>query len=232
MRLIASLIAAAAAAVLFAAPGPSGALAAKPTRPALTQHVVATRLVVAVEETRRAVWACQRGLAVPASRAGLDHAGLRASGWRFLVWANHRWHVRLAGCNTEATSRGRIVARVRAGLRGYPLEAWAARFEQAGRRWNVSPYLMAAIAGQESTFGLYVTPGNAWGIGPGKYFSDFGAGIDYLAEMLATRYNLSSLDSIGGAYCPGCGEWPGKVGWFLSSSFGQSPYALRYPALE
>lgn len=227
--------------VWFAAAAAAAALAAGATgatqerhepQTQKTTHHVQTAKVVAVQEVRAAVWACQRTIGAPATRAELDVAGLRAAGGPFLTWITHRWSTTLTGCRKVEKHRQAIVSTLRRGLHGYPLEQWSARFEQAGRRWDVSPYFMAAIAGQESTFGKFVTPGNAWGIGPGKWFADFGEGIDYLAQMLATRYNLSSIESVGGSYCPGCGEWPGKVGWFLGSSFGQSTAALRYPKIE
>lgn len=226
MKLIVILTAAVAAAALLAAPGFARATAPAPA----PQHVVAVKLVQTVQKTRLAVWACQHTVGVPATRAGLNHAELSASGWRFLVWANHRWHARLTACRAEASHRSRIVAVLRQGLHGYPLEVWAARFEQAGRRWNVSPYLMAAISGTESTYGLYVTPGNAWGIGPGKWFADFGQGIDYLAQLLATQYDLTSTWTVGPRYC--CSGWGSTTGSIMQSRFAASPYALRYPRLE
>lgn len=238
MRSIAILVAAATTAVLLVATA-SPTDAAKVVKPAVAAptipvhvHVVAVQQVAAVEKARRAVWACQRSLDdSPLTRAALNHDGLRAAGFRYLIWIKAQWNTQLSSCRIVAAHRHRIVATLTGGLRGSPLEPWAVRFEQAGRRWNVSPYLMAAIAGQESSFGRYVSPGNAWGIGPGIAFADFGAGVDYLAEMLSQRYNMSSLYSIQSAYCPGCGEWPGKVAYFMGT-FGQSSAMLRYPHRE
>lgn len=246
MKRTAVLVAAAIAAATLMATWPAGATDNQPAAPAAfvthdahlipaAAHRVAFAQVRAVEAVRGAVWACQRGLKdVPLRRAALNRTGLEAAGWRYLLWIKAQWNGELAGCQQTAGSRAAVVSRLRAGLAGYPLEQWAGRFEQAGRRWNVSPYLMAAISGTESTYGLAVTPGNAWGIGPGMSFADFGAGIDYLARLLATRYPIDSGDlaRVGSIYAA-CGVcWGSTTGSIMQARFGASPYALRYPSRE
>lgn len=222
--------------VLVAAAAAAAALAATvgaETHPAgKQQHRASADRVAAAAGVRHATWACQDHIGQPRTRAVLPDSRLPLAVDGYLTWMQRLWETRLAACEKVNGARVLIVNRLRAGLRGYPLEAWAERFERAGRQWNVSPYLMAAISGTESTFGLANSAnGNAWGIGPGIPYRDFGDGIDHLARLLATSYPLDSgsLTAVGNRYAA-CGScWGGRTGWFMQSRFGASPYALRYP---
>lgn len=148
--------------------------------------------------------------------------------------AAHRWLLEIASGRLDTLltqeQRNVIVRRLEAGLSGYPLASYAADFEAAGRAYNVSPYFMAAISGTESTYGLHVSPGNAWGIGPGMYFPSFREGIWYLAKMLHNDYDLSNTWTVGSRYC--CSGWGSTTGSIMQSRFGASPYSLAYPSRE
>ena len=225
--LLAAVIAAAATAAVTSTGADTNPAATQKHQHAVHVHRVAAAQVRAVEEIRRTVWACQRAIEAPARRAVLDHQELRQAGWRFLIWVKQQWRTTLTECRATQAKRDGIIRRVAAGLHGYPLEPWAKEFERAGRHWNISPYFMAAISGLESTYGLYVTPGNAWGIGPGISYANFGEGVWALAKLLATSYDLTSTYTVGPRYC--CPYWGGTVGSIMQSRFGASPYALRYP---
>ena len=216
------LLAAAAAAAILAASSPATELPGQQ----------AESLVAAVNGVRHTVWACQDHIGQPRTRAALPESRLTLAAPGYLKWMRRVWEGRLTGCERVNGHRIHIVTVLRRGLHGYPLEAWAEAFEQAGRQWDVSPYFMAAISGTESTFGLYVSPENAWGIGPGMAFRDFGEGIQYLARLLATSYNLTSAWTVGPRYAA-CGScWGTTTGAIMQSRFGASPYSLRYPHLE
>ena len=125
-----------------------------------------------------------------------------------------------------------VVQKLKRGLRGTPLARHAFLLESEGWRWNVNPFLVASIAGTESSFGAAACGGNAWGIGNcGFSFSSFGDGIHYATRLLRTNYlNLGygTLDRMGARYAA-CGScWAARTGWFMRDRFG-SPLTLTYP---
>ena len=81
-----------------------------------------------------------------------------------------------------------VVQKLKRGLRGTPLARHAFLLESEGWRWNINPFLVASIAGTESSFGAAACGGNAWGIGNcGFSFSSFGDGIHYATRLLRTE---------------------------------------------
>jgi murein DD-endopeptidase MepM/ murein hydrolase activator NlpD len=68
------------------------------------------------------------------------------------------------------------------GSKGSPLAPFAQKIMDAGIKYKVDPRLIIAISGAETSFGLTgnaVALHNAWGLGPGKSFPTWEAGIDY-----------------------------------------------------
>jgi len=125
-----------------------------------------------------------------------------------------------------------VVQQLKRGLRGTPLARHAFRLESEGWRWNINPFLVASIAGTESSFGAAACGANAWGIGNcGFGFANFNDGIHYTTRLLRTGYlNLGfrTLERIGTRYAA-CGScWAERTGWFMRARFG-SPLTLTYP---
>lgn len=123
------------------------------------------------------------------------------------------------------------VARLNRGLAGTPLAGYGNAFDTAGRRWNVSPFFVASIAGVESSFGAAACGGNAWGIGScAMSFGSFADGIVFTTRLLRKSYinaGLRDVWSIGRIYCPPCGDrWGDKVGWLMTRRFGVSTSVL------
>jgi len=117
------------------------------------------------------------------------------------------------------------VARLNHGLAGTPLAGYGATFDRYGRRWNVSPFFVASIAGVESSFGAAACGGNAWGIGScATSFGSFTDGIAFTTKLLRVSYidrGMRDLWSIGTVFCPPCGNtWGDHVAWFLTHRFG------------
>jgi hypothetical protein len=128
--------------------------------------------------------------------------------------------------------RFHVAKKLQHGLRGTPLAAHAFRLEAEGWRWNINPFLVASIAGTESSFGAAACGGNAWGIAScGVRFASFGEGISYATRLLRTDYlnvGFRTLDRVGGRYAA-CGScWAERTGWFMRARFG-SPLTLTYP---
>src|SRR5262245_26719178 len=97
-----------------------------------------------------------------------------------------------------------VVQKLKDGLRGTPLAPHAFRLEAEGWRWNINPFLVAAIAGTESSFGAAACGGNAWGLGNcGFSFATFPDGIRYATRLLRTSYlnqGYRTLHRMGARY--------------------------------
>lgn len=138
-----------------------------------------------------------------------------------------------ASAQTHHSHRYDIAHRLATGLKGTPLERYAFLFESEGRRWNVNPFLVASIAGAESTFGENACGGNAWGIASCRVtYASFADGIQAATQLLRTGYlsrGLTTLDAVGGVYCQ-CGpSWAEHVSWFMRHLFGVATTPLTYP---
>lgn len=124
-----------------------------------------------------------------------------------------------------------IAAAINVPLKNYgvPLAGYGAVFEQAGKRWGVNPFMLAAISGTESTFGRNACRGdrfNSFGIDAcrGRTFDSHAAAIFYVAKLLRLSYlnqGLRTIDAIGSKYCPPCGSgWGRSVRYFTVTVFG------------
>ena len=125
------------------------------------------------------------------------------------------------------------------GLAHTPLRGLGAILDEEGRRQNVSPYLIAAIAGLESSYGLHPcrsNPRNVWGLASCKrgygipYFTSWRQAIRFQAGLLRRGWlskGVRDVYTIGSSYCPPCGNgWGAKVGWLMRSLGG--PVRVTY----
>jgi hypothetical protein len=137
-----------------------------------------------------------------------------------------------AGTELRHSPRFLVVKKLQSGLRGTPLAAHAFRLEAEGWRWNINPFLVASIAGTESSLGAAACGGNAWGLGNcGFSFATFPDGIRYATKLLRTSYldkGYRTLSRVGARYAA-CGPcWAERTGWYMRARFG-SPPTLTYP---
>lgn len=122
-----------------------------------------------------------------------------------------------------------VISNLQAGLAGTPLEPGIRALEATARRHNVSPYLMAAIAGVESGYGRqHCTQNRYWVVGLGSCgrawtppsFRNWWQTWDYFARFLRERWldrGVRSATSMGYTYCPPCGSrWGAAVEWHMS----------------
>jgi cell wall-associated NlpC family hydrolase len=90
--------------------------------------------------------------------------------------------------------------------KGSPLAGQGATFIQAGRRYGVSPALLVAISGAESSFGKISSGAhNPFGWGPGIDFPSWAAGIAAVAKGLRSGYldqGRKTVASIGSKWAP------------------------------
>ncbi|MCR4340685.1 MAG: hypothetical protein NUW01_12460, partial [Gemmatimonadaceae bacterium] len=132
------------------------------------------------------------------------------------------------------------VAALNRGLARTPLHGLGKVLDEEGRRQNVSPYLIAAIAGLESSFGKYPcrsNPKNVWGLASCKsgygipFFRSWRQAIRFQAELLRDGWlsrGVRDVYTIGRSYCPPCGNgWGAKVGWLMRSLGGPTRVTYR-----
>lgn len=104
--------------------------------------------------------------------------------------------------------------------KGAPLAEHIDTFMEACTKYELDCYLLPAITGVESSFGLYMAPGtnNPFGWGRGLLpFADFDEAIMTVAKGLKENYidkGATSVEAIGAIYCEG-NTWSGKVSYFM-----------------
>lgn len=135
----------------------------------------------------------------------------------------------LLTADAHAGKRSDVAQRLNRGLAGTPMQGTGWKLEHAAHRHNVSPYLIAAIAGVESSYGrVHCRQSRYWVFGLGScgrnwtppLFRSWGHAYDYMARFLRDRWisrGASSATSIGYTYCPPCGSrWGAAVDWHMS----------------
>lgn len=131
-----------------------------------------------------------------------------------------------------------IIQRLERGLRGTPMAGTGRILRDMGKRYNVSPFFMAAAAFTESSAGAAGcgnNPRNVWGLAAcdGRwhvpYFNSWGEAIQFYARFVSRQWPsaTSPYHFYGYAACDAC--WGRKTAFWMSSRFGVSSYT-KYPA--
>lgn len=112
-----------------------------------------------------------------------------------------------------------------------PLASMCKDILQISDKYNLDYRLVLSIAGVESTFcksGNYIPEThNCFGYGPHITFNSFGDSYETVAKTLATRYDASSIESIGKKYNPSnWKDWSNKVNYFVRK-IEDKPYERR-----
>lgn len=123
-----------------------------------------------------------------------------------------------------------MISNINSWFSGYPLDGYGESMVQAGTAYNVDPYVLAAVATEESGRGRYLANSyNPYGIknpsGAGfRAFSSFDEAICYLAKLLSSKTylgrGLNTLDAIGRVYCPSPGGWGSRITAHIHSIAG------------
>ena len=117
------------------------------------------------------------------------------------------------------------------------MEGLGRTLRDIGRKYNVSPFFMAAAAGTESSFGLAGcgnNPKNVWGLAAcdGRwhvpYFNSWDEAITFYASFVSKQWPnaTSPYHFYGYAACDSC--WGRKTSMWMESRFGVSAYT-KYP---
>lgn len=116
-----------------------------------------------------------------------------------------------------------------------PLAGTGRVFVAAGRANRVSPFLVAAIAGNESTFGRQACHFNAWGIAScRRSYRSWAEGIWSVSRLLRDGYlsrGLTTIRGIAYRWCPpstGCDteRWIRNLSWLMRRAFGVPDWRL------
>lgn len=114
----------------------------------------------------------------------------------------------MLGIKSVSAASDMRVVKMQVALEKYesPMAPYAQELVAIADQYNLDWTILAAIAGTESTFGKRMpyncTNPYGWGIyGDNKLcFEDFAKAASAVAEGLSTRYNTTSLESIGATY--------------------------------
>jgi hypothetical protein len=146
------------------------------------------------------------GLGIAGRRlsAGLAGGGLRSA-------ARIAGRVTLEGKTVFIGADGESITteRIRRFLvrQGSPMARYAENIVTAGIRYRVDPRVVVAIAGVESTYGIYDYGHNAWGWG-GHRWRSWPASIDGFTQAMSQRYRslrTGRFAAVSRTYCPPCG---------------------------
>ena len=126
------------------------------------------------------------------------------------------------------------------GLAHTPMRGLGLILVQEGRRRNVSPYLIAAVAGLESSYGAAPcrsNPRNVWGLASCKrgygipVFRSWRQAVRFQAGLLRRGWlskGVRDVYTIGRSYCPPCkNKWGADVGWFMRDLGGTTKVTYR-----
>lgn len=199
-----------------------------PPPPAIPSAVKWLRRSIAKQQ--QGTWSCQKWMEAPHTvGAGDDYK--TSTDVNYLKWQWKVWHKRWHDCSVVQSLRIVVVRQLDHGLKGFPLSGFGKSFEKWGYRYNVNPYMVASIAGKESTFGRNLCGHNPFGWKPFCQFSSFDEAIQTVTKGLRTNYinkGRTSLSSIGSIYCVPPHPWTEDVQAFMYSFFNSLPY-VTYP---
>lgn len=204
------------------------------------QQKTRPKLTVRISEAVVATWKCEDKIPRARTRARnpwQPHShGYRAA-------ELNRWQLRLRACLKQLHAHDDVIRRLQRGLAGTPMSGSEGPLEAAGRRWRISPYFIAAIAGTESSFGAAScrgNPYNAFGLsscGSGwrvPYFRSWGEAYQFMGAFLTGNTSVTSgwpnarttYDYHGYAACSAC--WGRKTAEHMRARFGVGN-EVRYP---
>lgn len=182
---------------------------------------------------RGRTWYWQKRAGEPRTKA--SRVFRRDASCAYIRWATDLWRGRARLARARAEKYAAIAKRIDTVLTGYPLHGQGWAFERSGRKWNVSPYLLVAISGKESTFGAACYGFNCWGWGcPNNHcgygFASYAHGIETVASGLRRNYlnhGRLSIAAIGSIYCAPPTAWISDVTWIMSHHFGTTKVTYR-----
>lgn len=199
--------------------------------------LAATPLTTRIAETQVAVWKCQDQRGVERTRPAVSPWSLPKSK-QYRKWTLQLWQQRKKACLTELHALDGFIRTLQVGLAGTPMSGSEGDLVRAAKRWHISPFFIAAIAGTESSFGAAACSSNrfnAFGLsscGSGwrvPNFQSWYEAYDFMGRFLTGNTSVTSgwpnarttYDYHGYAACSEC--WGRKTAQHMASRFGVGP---------
>lgn len=179
-----------------------------------------------------ATWTCETQQGLERTKAPNPWKP-HSEGWRRAQL--NTWVLRRKACIAELHRTAHILAALRRGLTGTPMQGTERALEAAGRRWHISPAFIAAIAGTESSFGAaacrdkddnltfnaygLASCGTSWHV---PSFATWAASYQFMGRFLTSRWPhaRTTYDYHGYAACASC--WGRKTAEHMRR-FGAGP---------
>lgn len=205
------------------------------TRTGQAEQAIVTckKINTSIHNFRQSTWRYQDQLGIQRTKAERKVWTLPC---RYAKWVNNLWKDRYE--KVKLDMHDPIIQKLNEGLHGTPMSGLGKILRDAGRRFNVSPYFIAAAAGTESSFGAAACGTynhNAWGLGncglawSVPVFPTWREAIMYYADFLKDHWPgaTSPYHYHGYARCDEC--WGRQTAYYMESVFGVSSYT-KYPS--
>ena len=181
-----------------------------------------------IAKTQVAVWTCQDQRRVPRTPASVSPWALPQS-LPYRKWALRLWTERKVECLKELHAHDDVIRRLQRGLAGTPMDGSAGPLEAISRKWGISPYFIAGIAGTESSFGAASCSGNpynAYGLsscGSGwsvPYFNSWAESYEFMGRFLTSRWPSARTTYDYHGYAANSDSWGHKCAFWMRVKFG------------
>jgi hypothetical protein len=180
-----------------------------------------------------ATWQCSDKIGQPRARARSPWTP-HSTGYRRAEL--NRWTLRKQACLRTLHAHDDVLRRLRRGLTGTPMAGSEGALEAAGRRYRISPFFIAAIAGTESSFGEAACSGNprngfglsscntGWHV---PYFPTWASAYDFMGRFLTERWPSARTTYDYSGYAANSQAWGAKCAYWMRERFGVGP-EVRY----
>jgi hypothetical protein len=189
-------------------------------------HAATRPLPERIARTITATWTCQEAIGQKRTRAGNVWAKHSVA---YRQWQLRLWTGRLAACRHQQETHQDIIVQLDSGLRGTPMGGTGKDLFLAARKFRISPFFIAAIAGTESSFGAASCSGNpynafglascgsSWRV---PYFPTWKSAYLFMGEFLTSRWPsaTTTMHYYGYAACSSC--WGAKTAMHMQQRFG------------
>ena len=182
-----------------------------------------------VAEATVRTWRCQEQLGVPRTPVTYSpwKLGKHSQGFRKALLRT--WVERHRACVKKLHAHDNVIRRLQQGLSGTPMDGSAGPLEAIARKWRISPYFIAAIAGTESSFGAAACSGNqfnAYGLSSCTtgwsvpHFRSWAESYEFMGRFLTSRWPNARTTYDYHGYAKNSDSWGHKWAFWMRVKFG------------
>ena len=189
-------------------------------------HAAKPNLPTQIAKTITATWTCEEAIGQKRTRAGNVWA---KHSHAYRKWQLQLWTGRLNACRHQKETHEDVIVQLESGLARTPMAGTGRDLFAAARKFRISPFFIAAIAGTESSFGAASCRGNpynafglascgsSWNV---PYFPTWKHAYLFMGKFLTDRWPSASTTYhyYGYAACSSC--WGAKTAMHMRSRFG------------